>query len=470
MRAAISCVELVVAGVALGGGERGQVGPIEPAGQGPPLVVVGAGDGHPGSPSRCDRCRRPPGRRRGGPCTRSRLPRPSNDPAVDLGVEQGRGLEVHRRLGLRQVEVLALAGAAAVVEGGQQGGQAEAGGHDVGVGPEGPRGRPVGPAGGGGEAEQGGGEVAQARHVERAGLARQAARQQDQPGVGGPQSLVAEAHPVERRRPRSSRPCTSAHRPGPTACPGRPGRPRSSSMPSLPALQLANSPLPSMRELVVAGMERGGGPGQVGPGPRLHLDHRGAEVGQRRGPRRVRPPTTPGRAPAARPGPAPGRCRCRRPVPMGAEAVVTWSSLAGGRRRPAVSMASCCPAGAPGRGSGGERRGPPRSGPGRRWGRSPPGMATRRPRSPGAPGGRCPAPRPGWRSGPAAPCAGRPRPPGGPWCGVDVNRVMISPSRSASAGGTVPANRPWLRAIKSVSRVASSQPPSSQIQWNRFTV
>ncbi len=56
---------------------------------------------------------------------------------------------------------------------------------------------PVRPAGGGGEAEQRGGEVAEALDGQRAGLALQAARQQDDAGVDGPDPLVAEAHAGE---------------------------------------------------------------------------------------------------------------------------------------------------------------------------------------------------------------------------------------------------------------------------------
>jgi hypothetical protein len=53
---------------------------------------------------------------------------------------------------------------------------------------------------------------------------------------------------------------------------------------------------------------------------------------------------------------------------------------------------------------------------------------------------------------------------------VAVNRVMTAHSRSASDAATVPENRPWLSSIQGVSRVASSQPPSSQIHRNRFSV
>ncbi len=53
---------------------------------------------------------------------------------------------------------------------------------------------------------------------------------------------------------------------------------------------------------------------------------------------------------------------------------------------------------------------------------------------------------------------------------VVVNALITAHSRSISAGSTAPVARPWFSSSHGVSRVASSQPPSSQIHWNRFAV
>ena len=68
-------------------------------------------------------------------------------PAVDGLVEHGRRQEVHARLGLGEVEVLALAGAPPVVERGEQRAQREARRRVVAVGAERAARRAVGPAG-----------------------------------------------------------------------------------------------------------------------------------------------------------------------------------------------------------------------------------------------------------------------------------------------------------------------------------
>ena len=51
-----------------------------------------------------------------------------------------------------------------------------------------------------------------------------------------------------------------------------------------------------------------------------------------------------------------------------------------------------------------------------------------------------------------------------------VNAAMTSARRSISLAGSRPSNRRTMRSSHGLSRVASSQPPSSQIQWKRFGV
>ena len=74
--------------------------------------------------------------------------------AVSGVVQEQRGYEVHRSLELGQVEVDALSGATAAVQGSEYRGNGELGDDEVGVGAVGIDGRTIGPAGDVGEPHQ----------------------------------------------------------------------------------------------------------------------------------------------------------------------------------------------------------------------------------------------------------------------------------------------------------------------------
>ena len=142
--------------------------------------------------------RRPrPGRRRGAPSPARVAPGPKSRPLTSASSRAG-DMQVQRGLGLGQVEVLALAGAAPVLQRGQHGGQAEAGRDDVGVGAERSGRRPAGPAGG--EWKPNSAVVRLPSPASRSvtGLAGQAARQQDDARVDRRHAVVAEAHAGQR--------------------------------------------------------------------------------------------------------------------------------------------------------------------------------------------------------------------------------------------------------------------------------
>ena len=120
-------------------GELQKSGPlfVRAAGQGYPAVFAGAGVDAVGSGPRV-------------PVAHAALLT-----AVDGVVQQEGCNEVQGRLKLRQVQVDALAGAAAAVEGRKDGSHGELGDDEVGVGAIGVHGGAVGPAGDIGEAYQG---------------------------------------------------------------------------------------------------------------------------------------------------------------------------------------------------------------------------------------------------------------------------------------------------------------------------
>ena len=116
-------------------------------------------------------------------------------------VEEGRSQEVEGRLGLRLVDVLALARAFPVLEGGQDAGRVVADGDEVGVGAVGPGGGAARPAGQRLEAGDTGGEVSEARQVApRTGLPQQAARDHHEVGLQPAQRLPAEAVALDHAR------------------------------------------------------------------------------------------------------------------------------------------------------------------------------------------------------------------------------------------------------------------------------
>ena len=106
--------------------------------------------------------------------------------------------EVQRRFGLAHVDVLALAGALAFLEGQQDGHGVEAHRGEVGVRAVAARRRLAGQAGQGVEAADRGGQIAVARVVApRAGLAEQGAGDHDDAGIEGGCDLIAKAHPFD---------------------------------------------------------------------------------------------------------------------------------------------------------------------------------------------------------------------------------------------------------------------------------
>ena len=127
-------VEFVLVGQATGeGGVAGvarKVGAVEDSTETLPVAVVANGDGHPVviAPGGVDAV---------GSHVGIAIAHASQDAAGELVVEQPGGEEVERALDLGVVDVLALTGAAAVVEGGKEGGEGEAGGDGIGVGAEG---------------------------------------------------------------------------------------------------------------------------------------------------------------------------------------------------------------------------------------------------------------------------------------------------------------------------------------------
>ena len=158
----------------------------------PPVGVVAAGDRDPGivTGARVHAVRR---HHRVGVALARHLA------TVDGLVEHGGGQEVHARLGLGEVEVLALARSAAVIEGGEHGAQCEARRRIVAVGAERTARRPVRPTREVEEAAERRPHRAEAGiALQRPGLAEQAARHHHEarPKVG--QALVVE---VEGRPP-----------------------------------------------------------------------------------------------------------------------------------------------------------------------------------------------------------------------------------------------------------------------------
>ena len=178
---------------ALGSGQGGGLAQILPAhggGQCLPLLVGGAGNGHPhvvpvGGVH--------PMRRVVGVVVAD----PHRHDPRQLIIKHGGGQQPQRGLGLRHIEVAAPTCAPPFLEGGENGAEGEPGGHHVGVGQVGTHRSPVGPTANLIEPRDGGGEVAKPGELrQRAALAHQAGADQDQGrvhlGQGGPiQTQVA---------------------------------------------------------------------------------------------------------------------------------------------------------------------------------------------------------------------------------------------------------------------------------------
>ena len=157
-----------------------------------PLVVVLAGHGNPAVVTR--RCEHPMGRH-----CRMVVAHLVGQVRVHVVVEHCRCQEGHRRFGLRQVDVLALAGAVAMVQGGQQSSAEELGRHVVGVGTEHASGIAIGPASHLIEARHGRTHRAETgQRRERPALAEQAARRHDDVGLDRSQILIGQVEVGQR--------------------------------------------------------------------------------------------------------------------------------------------------------------------------------------------------------------------------------------------------------------------------------
>ncbi len=132
------------------------------------------------------------------------IPRATHDAAVDRVVEERRRQEVERRFGLREIDVLPLARATAMVERRQDGDGDETRGDVVGVGAERAGGRAIGPPPQVREARDRGGQIAVAGEgLERPRLAHETGGEHHQVGLprreGGPVEAPARHRPGRER-------------------------------------------------------------------------------------------------------------------------------------------------------------------------------------------------------------------------------------------------------------------------------